>query len=153
MPRAARPPSSPSSPSAGGLIGLPVATFADALAFLLGLQHRFRRRFHAAVLLDGERRLVDGCVLTAKHHRAQDALAYVLPGPAVRGGGGQALVFSAGHGPVGAPTDDDVELWRTLVALAAEAGVVLLDWLAADKKQIRSFAITDRGGAAWDTPA
>jgi hypothetical protein len=147
MPRAVR----PASRAAGDLIGLPVATFNDALAFLLGLQDRFRRRFHAALLLDEERRLVDGCVLTAKHHRAQDALALVLLGPEVRGG--QALVFSCGHGPVGSPTGDDLDRWRELVEQAAGAGVVLLDWLAADQEQIRSFAITERGATAWGTPA
>ena len=147
MPRAARPPSRP----AGELIGLPVATFNDALAFLLGLQDRFRRRFHAALLLDEDRRVVDGCVLTAKHHRAEDALAYVLLGPVVQGG--QALVFSAGHGPVGRATEESLDLWHRLGEQAADAGVVLIDWLAADKEQIRSFAITERGAAAWDTPA
>jgi hypothetical protein len=147
MPRAAR----PSAPSAGDLIGLPVATFTDALAFLLGLQDRFRRRFHAALLLDEDRRLVDGCVLTAKHHRAEDALAYVLLGPVVRGR--QALVFSAGHGPVGRPTEEALDVWRRLGDQAAEAGVTLVDWLAADKEQIRSFAITEKGEAAWDTSA
>jgi hypothetical protein len=147
MPRAARPPSR----SAGDLIGLPVATFNDALAFLLGLQDRFRRRFHAALLLDEDRRLVDGCVLTAKHHRAEDALALVLAGPVVRSG--QALVFSAGHGPVGSPTEEDLERWRRLGDQAGDAGVTLVDWLAADKQQIRSFAITEKGEGAWDTPA
>ncbi len=147
MPRATRSP----APAAGDLIGLPVATFHDALAFLLGLQDRFRRRFHAALLLDDDRRLVDGCVLTAKHHRAEDALALVLAGPTVEGR--QAIVFSAGHGAVGKLTEEYLEVWRRLGDQAAEAGVTLVDWLAADKEQIRSFAITEKGEAAWGTPA
>lgn len=125
----------------------PIRSFSDALAALLGLERRFGQ-MHAVMLLDTDGRVIDAVALTAP--RSLDEA--VSLGTTLAGGHDRvrrALLLSGGAASVEQIVEAEIERWRRFRDLFSDVGVELVDWLASDGDNIRSYAITDEGEVAW----
>jgi hypothetical protein len=130
------------------LVGEQIRSFSQSLEVLLGIEHRFRR-VHAVMLLDADSRVVDGFAFTSRHATAEQAAEAGLVVGTSHGVIRRALLLSAGVAPVVVVEEADLQLWRDFVDDFAAVGIELLDWLASDGDNIRSFAITTDAARAW----
>jgi hypothetical protein len=130
------------------LIGTPIQSFSDSLGVLMGLQERFGL-VHAVFLLDADSRVVDGWAVTERPADAERAVAAGLFVSRATDVVRRALLLSAGVDDVLLVEEADLERWRRYLAEFAAAGVELVDWLASDGVNIRSFAITADAESAW----
>jgi hypothetical protein len=129
----------------------PIQSFADSLAALLGIEERFGH-VHAVMLLDGGGRIVDGLAVTPP--RAIDDLIVAGAGLAAsHARARRALLLSGGQSPVDEIVEAELERWRGYRRRFSDVGVELVDWLASDGENIRSYSITDVGDVAWSSPA
>jgi hypothetical protein len=141
------PPPPPPPPSAGWP---PIRSFADSLAALLGLEERLGH-VHAVMLLDGGGRIVDGLAVIPP--LAIDELVVAGAGLAAdHARARRALLLSGGQSPVDQIVEDELDRWRRYRRRFSDVGVELVDWLASDGENIRSYAITDIGDVAWSSP-